>query len=221
ERIYPEAEIVELDLSLSMLARARPETAWWKKAFSRKPLQVCGDIENLPLQSSCADLVWSNLALQWCNDLDSSLSEMGRVLKPGGLFMFSTFGPDTLKELRQSFGDTLAHVNRFIDMHDIGDALLHSGFSTPVVDMEYITLTYGDVKGVMKDLKAIGAQNALQGRPKGLFGKSAWNVVLENYERMRVEGRLPATFEVVYGHAWKPEPSVLPDGSQIIRFSKK
>ncbi len=220
-KIYRDAQIVELDLSLSMLIEARPETAWWKKAFSRQPLQVCGDMEKLPLRSSSADMVWSNLALQWCNDLDAALSETGRVLRPNGLFMFSTFGPDTLKELRQSFGDSRAHVNRFIDMHDIGDALLHSGFSVPVVDMEYITLTYSDVKGVMKDLKAIGAHNVLRGRPKGLFGKSAWNRVLENYERFRADGRLPATFEVIYGHAWKPEPKSLPDGSHVIRFAKK
>ncbi len=216
--IYPEARIVELDLSLAMLLQARP--AWLKRLFN-KPLQICGDIENLPIQSSSMDMIWSNLALQWCNDLGSALSGISRILKPNGLFMFSTFGPDTLKELREAFQDSRAHVNRFVDMHDIGDALLHSGFSMPVMDMEYITLTYEDVKGVMKDLKAIGAHNALQGRPRGLFGKTAWHRVLEHYESRRKEGRLPATFEVVYGHAWKPEPSSFPEGSHIIRFSRK
>lgn len=215
--IYPEAQILELDFSLAMLARARPEVPWWKKPFSREPLQICGDIEALPLAASCMDMVWSNLALQWCNGLDSAFSEIRRILKPGGLFMFSTFGPDTLKELREAFRDSHAHVNRFIDMHDIGDALMHSGFAMPVMDMEYITLTYGDVRAVMQDLKAIGAHNVLRGRPRGLFGKSAWARVLENYEAKRTQGLLPATFEVVYGHAWKPES----DGSRVIRFFGK
>ena len=221
QAVYPEADIFELDLSLAMLVQARPETAWWKRPFAKKPFQICGDIEGLPLQSSCMDMIWSNLALQWCNDLNAALAEIGRILKPNGLFMFSTFGPDTLKELREAFRDSHAHVNRFTDMHDIGDALLHSGFALPVMDMECITLTYEDVRGVMKDLKAIGAHNALHGRPRGLFGKSAWHLVVENYESKRVAGRLPATFEIVYGHAWKPDPSTLPEGSHVIHFARK
>lgn len=221
QKRYPDAGLLELDLSLAMLKKARPELPWWKKPFSRGSLQVCGDIERLPLGSSSMDMVWSNLALQWCNDLDRAFSEMGRVLKPKGLLMFSTFGPDTLKELRQAFPDRLAHVNRFSDMHDIGDALLHAGFSAPVMDMECFTLTYNDVAAVLKDLKAIGAHNAMLGRPKGLFGKSAWKAMVENYESFRREGFLPATFEVVYGHAWKPEPRNLPDGSSIVRFAER
>ena len=220
-RIYPDAAIVELDLSLAMLLKARPEVPWWKKPFSGAAPQICGDIESLPLKSSSVDMVWSNLALQWCNDLNAALSEISRIMKPQGLFMFSTFGPDTLKELRRAFSDSHAHVNRFVDMHDIGDALLHSGFAIPVMDMECITLTYEDVRGVMQDLKAIGAHNALQGRPRGLFGKSAWGRLVENYESMRREGRLPATFEVVYGHAWKPGQRDLPEGSKVIRFAAK
>lgn len=220
-RIYPDAAIVELDLSLAMLLKARPEVPWWKKPFLEAAPQVCGDIENLPLKSSSVDMVWSNLALQWCSDLNAALSEISRIMKPQGLFMFSTFGPDTLKELRRAFPDSHAHVNRFVDMHDIGDALLHSGFAIPVMDMECITLTYQDVRGVMQDLKAIGAHNALQGRPRGLFGKSAWDRLVENYESMRRDGRLPATFEVVYGHAWKPEQSALPEGSKVIQFAAK
>jgi malonyl-CoA O-methyltransferase len=221
QKRYPDAVLLELDLSLAMLKKSRPELPWWKKPFSRQSLQVCGDIERLPLGSSSLDMIWSNLALQWCNDLDQAFSEMGRALKPKGLLMFSTFGPDTLKELRHAFPDRLAHVNRFSDMHDIGDALLHAGFSAPVMDMECFTLTYGDVAGVLKDLKSIGAHNAMQGRPKGLFGKSAWKSMVENYESFRRDGLLPATFEVVYGHAWKPEPKALPDGTSIVRFAER
>jgi len=121
--------------------------------------------------------------------------------------MFSTFGPDTLKELRQSFAqvDAFSHVNRFIDMHDIGDLLVHNGFSTPVMDMEYITLTYPDVTSVMRDLKAIGAHNVTQGRQQGLMGKNKWQKAIAEYEKLRRDGKLPATYEVVYGHAWKPQ----------------
>jgi malonyl-CoA O-methyltransferase len=148
------------------------------------------------------------LALQWCNDLKQTFAEVRRVLQTGGLFMFSTFGPDTLKELRQAFRhmDDYSHVNRFTDMHDIGDMLVHNGFATPVMDMEYITLTYDDVIGVMRDLKAIGAHNVTQGRRRGLTGKNAWQKAINQYETLRKEGKLPATFEVVYGHAWKPLP---------------
>lgn len=221
--LYPDAAIIELDLSPVMLAHARPARPWWKRPFANVPQQICGDIERLPVKTSSMGMVWSNLALQWCNDLDAALSEIRRILKPEGLLMFSTFGPDTLKELRQAFSgtDAHAHVNRFVDMHDIGDALVHNGFAMPVMDMECITLTYEDVGAVMRDLKAIGAHNSMQGRPRGLFGKSAWSRVVENYEAMRSSGRLPATFEVVYGHAWKPAPNKLPGSSQVIKFAAR
>ncbi len=137
--------------------------------------------------------------------------------------MFSTLGPDTLKELRQAFHgvDDYNHLNRFADMHDIGDMLVQAGFSEPVMDMEYLTLTYDDVRGVLQDLKGIGANNATSGRSKGLMGKQAWTRLLENYEKLRCDGKLPATYEVVYGHAWKPVPRVTRDGSAIIKTSFK
>jgi malonyl-CoA O-methyltransferase len=171
------------------------------------------------------DLVWSNLAIQWCNDLDQAFGEMARVLRPEGLLMFSTFGPDTLKELREASAadPSHVHVSRFIDMHDIGDALVRAGFSAPVMDVEHFVLTYDDVLGVMRDLKAIGARNAAQGRPRGLEGKGFLARLTERYERFREQGKLPATFEVVYGHAWKSESaaSVLPDGASVIKLHRK
>ena len=220
---FPRAEVVELDLSCAMLERARPQHPWWKRPFSAAPLQVCGDIERLPFRSASLGMIWSNLALQWCGDLDAAFSRFSGALETGGLLMFSTFGPDTLKELRGAFSgmDGHVHVNRFIDMHDIGDALLRAGFADPVVDMECITMTYRDVRSVMVDLKAIGAHNVMAGRPRGLFGKSAWRKVQENYGRLAKDGLLPATFEIVYGHAWKAVPRQLADGSQIVRFAKR
>jgi malonyl-CoA O-methyltransferase len=221
---YPAAQIVALDMAIGMLHAARGTSSWWSKLFSGKATPyVCGDMEALPVKSNSMDMVWSNFALQWCNDLPATFVELQRVLKVDGLLMFSTFGPDTLKELRSAFQgvDGHNHLNRFADMHDIGDMLVAAGFGDPVMDMEYITLTYSDVKSVMQDLRSIGAHNATAGRATGMMGKNAWNRVLENYERLRRDGKLPATFEVIYGHAWKPQPKKIADGRAIIKTSFK
>lgn len=207
---YPSAKLYALDIAINMHLQARPPVTGWKRWLpitSQQVNYICGDIEQLPFSEKSVDLVWSNLALQWCNNLEHTFAEIHRVLRGDGLFMFSTFGPDTLKELRQAFGhvDGYRHVNHFIDMHDVGDLLLHNGFSTPVMDMEYMTLTYDEVIDIMRDLKDIGANNAMRGRRSGLTGKDAWQKAINQYEMLRNDGLLPATYEVVYGHAWKPK----------------
>lgn len=222
---YQGAHVVALDIALGMLRLAAAGEPWWRRFVARQQSELCADIESLPLQPGSIDLVWSNLAIQWCNDLDTAFAEMARVLRPEGLLMFSTFGPDTLKELREaSMADPEhVHVSRFIDMHDIGDALVRAGFSAPVLDVEHFVLTYDDVLSVMRDLKAIGAHNAAQGRRRGLEGKGFLHRLTERYERFRDNGKLPATFEVVYGHAWKVEAAapVLADGASVIRIHRK
>lgn len=220
---YPGSQVVALDIALGMLRVAASAAPWWRRFGSNRRSALCADIESLPLQAGCMDLVWSNLAIQWCNDLDQAFGEMARVLRPEGLLMFSTFGPDTLKELREaSAADPHhVHVSRFIDMHDIGDALVRAGFSAPVMDVEHFVLTYDDVLGVMRDLKAIGARNAAHGRPRGLEGKGFLARLTERYERFRDQGKLPATFEVVYGHAWKAAPSTLADGAHVIKLHRR
>lgn len=221
---YPSAQMIALDIASGMLLAARGASGWWQKLFGgARQMQVCGDMEALPLAANSLDMVWSNLAVQWCNDLPATFVELHRVLKVDGLLMFSTLGPDTLKELRRAFNgvDQHNHLNRFTDMHDIGDMLVHGGFAEPVMDMEYITLTYDDVRGVLQDLKAIGAHNVTVGRAKGLMGKNTWARLVENYENLRSNGKLPATFEVVYGHAWKPQPKQTADGRAIINTSFK
>lgn len=221
---YPDAQLISLDIAIGMLQAAHGRAAWWQVLFGgKRQLPVCADVESLPLASGSLEMVWSNLALQWCNDLPATFVELQRVLKPEGLLMFSTFGPDTLRELRQSFRgvDDHSHLNRFADMHDIGDMLMQAGFAEPVMDMEYMTLTYDDVRGVLQDLKAIGAHNATAGRAQGLMGKKAFARLVENYEKLRCDGKLPATYEVVYGHAWKPVPRVNRDGAAIIKTSFK
>lgn len=226
---YPQARLIALDLALVMLqqtrTRHRPGGGWraWlsrRRSNPHAPALVCGDIERLPLARDSVDLVWSNLTLQWVGDLSATLREAHRVIRPGGLLAFTTFGPDTLKELRQAFAgvDGYTHVNRFIDMHDIGDMLVYAGFAHPVMEMEFITLTYADLKSLLRELKAIGADTVLEGRRMGLMGRRQWQRFADNYERLRRDGRLPATFEVIYGHAWAGRKDRLEDGRQVIEF---
>jgi malonyl-CoA O-methyltransferase len=217
---YPAAQVVALDIAYGMLQTARGDTGWWRKLFGgTRPHYLCADIEALPLAANSVDMIWSNLAVQWMNDLPGAFRELHRLLRADGLLMFSTFGPDTLKELRAAFAsvDGHSHVSRFTDMHDIGDMLMGAGFAEPVMDMEILTLTYDDVRAVMQDLKSIGAHNATAGRSTGLMGKSAWQQVLNHYERFRQQGKLPATFEVIYGHAWKAPAKKAADGRAVIR----
>lgn len=231
---WPDAHLVALDIAPAMLETARAQRPGWlhrlpglagmAQRFARERF-VCGDLEALPLAAGCIDMLWSNLALQWSNDLDGTFAGFQRVLAPDGLLMFSTFGPDTLRELRAAFAelDDAPHVSRFADMHDIGDALVRAGFAAPVMDRDVLTLTYDDLPSLMRDLKGLGAHNAATGRRQGLMGKSEWRRLQDVYETFRRDGKLPATYEVVYGHAWrgeKTDPALL-GGEQIMRFTPR
>lgn len=221
QKNFSTARVFSLDIAMGMLQKTQSQQPLLNRLL-RKQYLLCADIESLPIANQQIDLAWSNLALQWCNNLDAALTEVARVLQPNGLFMFSTFGPDTLKELRMASQNNHTHVSRFIDMHDIGDALTRAGFSAPVLDVERYTLTYDDVKSVMKDLKSIGANNATQGRARGLQGRGFLENLSQHYEQFRTNGKLPATFEVIYGHAWMPanKPSVQ-EGYAPIHFKAK
>lgn len=208
---YPKAELVSLDLALGMLRKTQSVNASLanriKRVFGQAQQNLlCADIEQLPLADASVDMIFSNLAIQWCNDLDAAFAGIHRVLRTDGLLTFSTLGPDTLKELRAASKTDAARVSvsRFFDMHDIGDALVRAGFSAPVLDVERVVLTYENAIDVMRDLKAIGAHNAADGRGRGLQGRNFLKKITANYEQFRREDKLPATFEVVYGHAWKP-----------------
>jgi malonyl-CoA O-methyltransferase len=231
---YPGARCVGLDIALPMLELARTRCAPPRSALARLVERVRGgevteaafvgaDIVALPFAAGCFDLVWSNLALQWVSELAGALSEFRRVLAVGGLLSFTTFGPDTLKELRGAFAgvDAHTHVSRFVDMHDIGDALVHAGFADPVMDMEYVTLTYADAAAMMRDLRAIGATNATQGRPRGLLGRHRYARVAAALTALARDGRIPATFEVIYGHAWKAPATTSAEGLPIVRFERR
>jgi malonyl-CoA O-methyltransferase len=213
KRRYPQAFIIALDSSLGMLKIAARQQSWLKP-FAR----VCADADMLPLQDGSVDLIVSNLMLHWC-DPDAVFAEFRRVLTPQGLLSFSAFGPDTLRELRTAWAecDSLVHVHRFIDMHDLGDALVRAGFAAPVLDVERFTLAYLDVRKLAADLKATGAHNAAQGRPPGLTGRAKFARMQAAYEGFRQDGRLPATYEVVFAHAWTPHAAAAgrSDGSSV------
>ena len=201
---YKKAQVIALDIAPAMLHYAKSKLSWLEKTFSSRQRYICGDADYLPLQSHSVDMIVSNLTLQWCPDLDRTFAELQRVLKPDGLLMFTSLGPDTLKELRKSWQsvDADVHVHTFIDMHDVGDALVRTRFADPVMDMETITMTYQDARTLMHDLKTLGAHNASSDRPKGLTGRRRIQSMLAAYEQFRSDGFLPATYEVVYGQAW-------------------
>ena len=200
---YPQAEVIAVDMALPMLREAKKHAGWWKP-FRR----VCGDARALPLADQSVDLLFSNLCLQWCENLGEVFAEFRRVLRPGGWLLFTSFGPDTLTELRQSWAavDEDAHVNVFLDMHDVGDAMLAAGFRDPMLDIERFVLTYRDARQLMRELKAIGAGNAHSARARGLTGKSRLRGMLDHYEQFRnADGVLPASYEVIFAQAQAPE----------------
>lgn len=200
---YPDAMVIALDIAWTMLQHAQKQTPRLQR-WRKRHRWVCADAERMPLRDESMDLLFSNLTLQWCPSIDQALHEFRRCLRPGGLVLFSSFGPDTLRELRQCWQqvDGYNHVNAFVDMHDLGDGLIRNGFSDPVMDVETLTLTYPDALTVMHDLKALGAHNVTAGRNRGLTTPRALRAVVERYETRRTNGTLPATFEIVYGHAW-------------------
>jgi malonyl-CoA O-methyltransferase len=205
-KIYPRAQLYALDIAYPMLNIARSRLNFLSRIRGKVKF-INAEAEKLPLANNSVEMVYSNLTVQWVNDLDLALREFNRVLKPGGMLLFSTFGPDTLKELRDSWRaiDQYSHVNQFIDMHDIGDAMMRARLAEPVMDVENFTLTYNDVMTLMRDLKAIGAHNVTSARAKGLMGKTHFKQFQQRYEKYRQDGVLPTTYEVVYGHAWKAQ----------------
>jgi malonyl-CoA O-methyltransferase len=199
KRRYRRALVIALDLAPGMLREARRHQQWWRR-FER----VCGDALRLPLADASVDVVFSSLMLQWCEPLDTALAECRRVLKPEGFFAFSTFGPDTLHELRGAWAsaDGYNHVNHFVDVHEVGDALVRAGLMEPVLDVDRVEVGYPDALSLMRDLKAIGAHNVTAGRPRALVGRARLKRMQDAYEAFRRDDRLPATYEVIYGASW-------------------
>jgi len=199
KRRYPRARVIALDIAAGMLRQARRHRWPWRR-FDL----LCADALRLPLRDASVDVIFSNLMLQWCEPLAAALAEARRVLKASGFFAFSTFGPDTLSELRSAWAqaDGYNHVNRFPDMHELGDALVHAGLMEPVLDVDRIEVGYPDVLALMRDLKAIGAHNVTAGRSRSLSGRQRLARMQQAYESFRRDGSLPATYEVIYGASW-------------------
>ncbi len=212
---WKSAQILALDIAAPMLAQINPS---WLRPVQR----VQADARALPLADASVDLVFSNLCVQWIEDLPVLFDEFRRVLRPGGYFVFSTFGPDTLHELRAAWAevDRAPHVSLFTDIARVGDAMMLGGFRDPVLDTEYFKLTYPDVPALMHELKSIGATNADARRVRSLTGRERMRRMIAAYEAFRSEGMLPATYEVICAHAWAPEPGQprRRGGSEIASF---
>lgn len=236
QKHFPPATLLGLDASIGMLQLAQGNQAAALSAMQRLLKQwlpskigmgkesqaalLSGNFAQLPLRQNAIDLVWSNLALHWHPQPDAVFAEWRRVLRQDGLLMFSCFGPDTFKELRTAFAavDETAHTLPFVDMHDFGDMLVNVGFSTPVMDMETLTVTYTSVEKMVKDVRAWGG-NPLDSRRRGLLGRHAWQQMLDILQQNRREdGTIPLTFEVIYGHAFRPVPRTTASGESIVRF---
>lgn len=202
---YPAATHYGIDIAYSMVNQAKQGLE-----IKTDSLFLCADAALLPFENASVDLIVSNLVIHWCNDLLLIFKEFQRILKPEGVLLFSTLGPDTLYELRASWAtvDNYSHVNTFLDMHPIGDDLLEAQFNDPVMDREYITINYSSVGEIMRDLKKIGAHNVTGGRRQGLTGKSNFKRMMRAYDEYRnQEGLFPVTYEVIYGHALGSEIS--------------
>ncbi|GAC1335221.1 MAG: methyltransferase domain-containing protein [Collimonas sp.] len=232
---FSEAAIIGLDASAAMLSMAKEQRQTAQLSVNRllkkwlpftgksdelASALVCGDFAQLPLAPAAVDLVWSNLALHWHPQPDRVFAEWRRILRVDGLLMFSCFGPDTFKELRNAFAaiDNGAHVLPFVDMHDFGDMLVNAGFSTPVMDMETITVTYDTVEKLFADVRAWGG-NPLATRGRGLLGRAAGAGIKAALEATRrPDGKLPLTFEIIYGHAFRPVPKTTSGGESIVQW---
>jgi malonyl-CoA O-methyltransferase len=226
-RRYPAADLLGVDFAhAAILAASRSESfaERVRRLLGRASSEhLCADFARLPLRPGSIDMVWSNLALAWAEEPLDALREFQRVLAPGGLLMFSSYGPDTLKELRSAFStvSSARRVHPFADMHDVGDMLVGCGFAAPVMDVETITLTYSRVDDLARDLKDSGQTCAARDRLHTLTGRGHWLGMLAAYEKDRRNGRLPATVEVVYGHAWKGEARVASGGRQVVKWVTK
>jgi len=217
---FPKARYFGSDIADAMLRRARPR-GWWPR---RNAGWFCGDLEHLPLADRSVDLVFCSAVLQWC-DPEAAFNEMHRVLRPGGVMMFATFGPDTLRELREVWAevDSQVHVHEFIDMHILGDIMLEAGFELPVVDVDHLTVTHRTAMACLRDLKAIGANNAAGERARGLMPRGKLRELDRAYEaRRNADGLIETTYEIVYGHAWASEfrQSRQDDGTVSIPLSQ-
>jgi malonyl-CoA O-methyltransferase len=196
-RRFARAQVIALDSAYLMAHAARRGQRFWRRFEC-----VCADASALPLRARSVDLVFSNLMLQWCDDPQALFSEVQRVLRPGGLLLFSTLGPETLQELRTAWmsADTaVSHVSAFADMTGLAQAMSRSGLSEPVMDREVHTTHYPEVRALMSELRALGATHAGADRRRSLTGRARLQAMIEAYEGARSASGIPASWEIIYG----------------------
>ena len=200
-RRFRGAQIIAADLSHDMLLLARKKRSWFARHAA---VQV--NAEALPFADQSVGVVFSNLLLPWVADPARLFVEVSRVLRQEGLFIFSTLGPDSLRELRNAWpqANGTQHVNRFADMHDIGDAAVQAGLRDPVLDVDRLSVTYRDAEALLQDLTSMGARNSLQYRRKSLGGTAAFRTMVETLNEQRIDGFLRVDLELIYGHCWGP-----------------
>jgi malonyl-CoA O-methyltransferase len=223
QKRWPKARVLALDLALPMLRQTRSSSRRWTNLLARHPQPVCADARALPLAENSVDVLFSNLCLQWVEDLGAVFAGFRRVLKPRGMLLLSTFGPDTLWELREAFAraDEAPHVSPFADIAGVGDALVRAGFHQPVLDREVETTAYPDLAALMRELRAIGATNALSARRHTLTGRARFAAAERAYEPLRRDdGMLPATWETITAMAWAPDAGapIREGGFEVARF---
>ena len=222
---YKTSQVTGLDQSEAMLHAGKGSQSSVRWLFPRfklnRVVRLCASAEKLPLKNSSADFIWSNLMLHWLNDAQQALREMFRVLDEEGLLMFSVLGPDSFKELRESFSDGQTHTLPFYDLHDYGDLLQECGFSDPVMDVDRVVMNYRSLDDLLAELRRNGGSCATHDRNRGLMGKKNWQAMRAAYEKKVPNGIFPVTLEVIYGHAWKPVARKTADGSDIVRFESK
>jgi malonyl-CoA O-methyltransferase len=206
-RRFKRGRVIVLDTSHEMLQQARKKQTWFSRVFGLQANALA-----LPLQTGSVDLVFSNLLLPWIDDVRTMFTEVTRVLRKGGLFVFSTLGPESLSELRDAWAtvDNDPHVNRFADMHDIGDGLVHAGLRDPVLDTDFLNVSYRDTAALFRDLTLIGGRNSLAGRAKTLTGKGRFRHMDRQLSSRFRGGLLELRLELVYGHAWGSGPRQAP-----------
>ena len=196
---YPKSDVIGLDLAEAMLRRL-PRRRWW----SRHRQAIAADMHALPFAGGCMDAVVSNFAVQWSDRPAALFAEVARVMSSGAPFAFTTLGPDSLVEVRRAWEsvDPTPHVHQFLDMHDLGDALVGAMLADPVMDRETVTVTYPTVDALLGDLRGVGVGNTQSGRSRGMTGARAWRRFREALAGQAVDGRIPLTYEIVYGLAW-------------------
>lgn len=199
---FKETDVLGLDISKKMLHYAQKRGKWL-----RKRQVMCADANDMPIHSASVDMIFCNLLFPYIHDCRKILKEILRILRPGGLLVFSSLGPDSLQEIRRSWAniDDDPHVKTFLDIHDVGDSLLAEGFVEPILEIENFQFNFSDTQKMFAELRGLGFRNEDSQRFSFLTSKRRWQRFLEQLLLLKQNQKIPLTFEIILAHAWKPE----------------